>query len=157
MYCQLREKDCDDTNVFVLAVYWVYRANLACRVQIERWDGAGPDMNSTCANLGPKCLQLPGMHAISGCDTTSYPYGKGKIKALKTLLSCDFPGLADVLGEVEITRDEILKAAKPYFLALYGQQPETSMENARFTLFSKNSKTPKVMVLPPSHPQLQTY
>jgi hypothetical protein len=36
----------------------------------------------------PKCLELLGMHALSGCDTVSYPYGKGKISALKTLLAC---------------------------------------------------------------------
>ena len=30
----------DDTDVFVLFVYWVYRADLEllCKVQVERWD-----------------------------------------------------------------------------------------------------------------------
>ena len=63
------------------------------------------------------------MHALSGCDTTSYPYGKGKIGALKTLLAGNFPGLADVLGEVGTTEADLLEAAKPFFLALYGQVP----------------------------------
>ena len=87
----------DDTDVFVLLVYWVHRADLQCKVQMERWDGTILDINATSAHLGSKCLQLLGMHALSGCDTTSYPYGKGKISALNTLLSGDFPGLADVL------------------------------------------------------------
>ena len=29
----------DDNDVFVLLVYWVHRASLKCKVQMERWDG----------------------------------------------------------------------------------------------------------------------
>ena len=52
-----------DTNVFALLLYWVSEANLQCNVQI----------NAACADLGQKCLQLLGMHALRGCDKTSYP------------------------------------------------------------------------------------
>ena len=64
----------DDTDVFVLLVYWVHRADIQGKVQMERWDGTILDINATSAHLGSKCLQLLGMHALSGCDTTSYPY-----------------------------------------------------------------------------------
>ena len=30
----------DDTDVFVLLVYWVYRNKIQATVQMERWDGA---------------------------------------------------------------------------------------------------------------------
>ena len=66
----------DDTDVFVLLVYWVYREEMTSKVQMERWDGTILDINATCADLGPQCLQLLGAHAINGCDTTSYPYAK---------------------------------------------------------------------------------
>lgn len=144
----------DDTDVFILLVYWVYRAELQCKVQMERWDGTVLDVNATCADLGPKCLQLLGMHALSGCDTTSYPYGKGKITALNTLLAGDFLGLADVLGEVGTTHAELMEAAKSFFLALYRQPPGTSMESARFTLFTRKKKSPKIMALPPTSTNL---
>ena len=74
----------DDTDVFVLLVYWVYRNKIQATVQMERWDGAVWDINATCAQLGPKCMQILGMHYITGSDTTSYLYGKGKVSALKT-------------------------------------------------------------------------
>ena len=90
------------------------------------------------------------MHALSGCDTTSYPYGKGKISALNTLLVGDFPGLAHVLGEVGTTQADLMEAAVPFFSALYRQPPETSMESARFILFTKKKKSPKIMALPPT-------
>ena len=60
----------DDTDVFVLLVYWMNRANLLCKVQMEHWDESVLDIKVTCAYLGQKCLQLPGMHALRGCDTT---------------------------------------------------------------------------------------
>jgi len=108
------------------------------------------DINATCADLGEKCLQLLGMHALSGCDTVSYPYGNGKISALNTLLTGDFPGLAHELGEVEATHTDLMEA---YFCALYCQPSGTSMENARFKLFAKK-KTTKIMALPPTSANL---
>ena len=129
----------DDTGVFVLLVYWVYREEMTSKVQMERWDGTVLDINATRADLGPQCLQLLGMHAISGCDTTSYPCAKGKFSALKTMLDGDFPGLDDVLGEVGATHDDLLKTAmSTFFLARYGQPAETSIESARFTLYIRN-------------------
>ena len=75
----------DDTDVFVLLVYWVWKMHLHSAVQVERWNGVVIDINTTCLLLGSKCLQLPGMHAISGCDTVLYPFNKGKIGALNIL------------------------------------------------------------------------
>ncbi len=143
----------DDTDVFLLLVYWVYKASIQAKIRMERWDGMILDINATCANLGPKCLQLLGMHALSGCDNTSYPYGKGKIRALNSLLSEEFPILADI-GEVSMTKEDLLQAALPFFRTLYQQPPETSMESARFNLFAKKKNTPKIMALPPTSDNL---
>ena len=68
----------DDTDTFVLLGYWVNQADLQCKLQLERWDGSVIDTNATFADLGQKYLQLLGMHALSACNTTSYPYGKGE-------------------------------------------------------------------------------
>ena len=144
----------DDTDVFVLLVYWVCRKELECKVQMERWDGTVLNINATCDKLGAKCLQLLGMHALSGCDTTSYPYAKGKIGALNTLLAGDFPGLVDLLGEVGTARTDLMEAAKTFFVALYGQQPGVSMESARFMMFTMKKKSPKIQALPPTSSNL---
>ena len=37
----------------------------------------------------------------------SYPFGKGKATALKTLLAGDYHGLANVLGEVGATTEDL--------------------------------------------------
>ena len=51
-----------------------------------------------------KSLQLLGMHALTGCDGTSYPYAKGKVSALKTILAGDVSDLDDVLGRKLLRR-----------------------------------------------------
>ena len=54
----------DGTGVFVLLVYWMNQADLQCKVQMERWDGSVLDTNAACADLGQKCLQIPGPEVI---------------------------------------------------------------------------------------------
>jgi len=54
---------------------------------------------ATCNEMCPKCGQLMVKHILSGCDTVSYPFNKGKMSALDTLQAGDFPGLYQVLGE----------------------------------------------------------
>ena len=76
----------DDTDIFVLLVYWTWRCDLHDRlaVQMEKWDGVVLDVNATYAHLGRTvCSQLLGEHALTGCDTVSYPFGKGKASMLK--------------------------------------------------------------------------
>ena len=53
-----------DTYVFVLRLYWVNRADMQCKVQMEQWDGSVVDTNATCHDIGQKCLQLPGMRTV---------------------------------------------------------------------------------------------
>ena len=143
----------DDTDVFVLLVYWVWKADLVstCKVQMERWDGRILDINKTCVNLGANCSQLLGIYAVSGCDIVSYPFRKGKIHALNVIMAGNFPGLSEVLGEEHTTDDDFLKLGHQYFAALYGQKPGTSMNDARYNLFTKKKgKLMCIMALPPT-------
>ena len=64
---------------------------------MERWDGSVLDINAVCAVLGKKCMQIPGMHALSDSDATFNPFGKGMVTALSTMVSGNYQGLATVL------------------------------------------------------------
>ena len=69
----------DDTDVFVLLVYWTSRMQVVAKIQMEKWNGDVLDINETVQRLGPrKCSQRLGIHALSGCDTVSCPIGKRK-------------------------------------------------------------------------------
>ena len=49
------------------------------------------NIDSTVENLGEHCRPILAMHALSGCDTTSYPIGKGKVSILNPLRLIDVP------------------------------------------------------------------
>ena len=145
----------DDTNVFVLLVYWVYRNKIQATVQMERWDGAIWDIDATCAQLGTKCLQILGMTYLTGSDTISYLYGKGKVSALKALRAGDFQGLYSALGELDATHAQLMEEGQTFFCAIYGQQQGTTMSVARYHIHTKKSgKQLKIMSLSLTEPNL---
>ena len=147
---------CDDTDVFVLLVFWVWRNQLVdvCQMQMERWDRTVLDINQTCTKLGSKCLQLLGMYALTGCETTSFPFNKGKLSALIVLEAGYFPGLFHVLGEEGATQWDLLEVGLSFFYALYGQKPGTPMEDARYNLYTKTKARPVFRNLPPNSANL---
>ena len=113
---------------------------LHCSVQMERWNGEVVDINATCTELGPKCLQLMGIHVLSGCDTVSYHFNK--ISALNILQAGDFPGLYQVLGEEDTTHSDLMETGQRFFTAVYGQPLGTTMSEARYRIYSRKTGKP---------------
>ena len=92
---------------------------VVANILTEKWNGDVLDVSKTIEQLGPrKCSQLLGLHALSGCDTVSYPFGKGKKSALN-LLEIDIAGLDQVLGQLGATHAQLKATAHSYFLPLY--------------------------------------
>ena len=104
---------------------------------MERWDGSIIDINATCNELGPKCLQLLGMHALSGCDTVSYPFNKGKVAALNVLKASNFPNMFDTLGEEGVSPDSVRETGRQFFAAFYGQPSTVTMNGARHRIYTR--------------------
>ena len=133
----------DDSDTFVLLVYWTWRYDLQVRVvvQMEKWDDVILDINATCANLGDTVSsQLLGGHALSGCDTVSYPFGKGNASVLKTLKAGNFPGLFDVLDEESATHADLMAVGQQFFAAQNGQPTGTLMTHARYNLYTRKQE-----------------
>ena len=147
----------DDTDVFILLVYWVWKKNVQSQIQMERWDGSILNINSTVQFLGQKCEGLLAMHALSGCDSTSYPFKKGKISAYKVLNENNIPGLSDVLGEVNANEAECMNTGRTFFLTLYGQKGAKTMTNARYRIYNRSKKPPQLKELPPIDENLQLH
>ena len=95
---------------------------------MDKWDGVVLDFNLR----DTVCSHLLGAHALSGCDTVSYNFGKGKASVVKTLKAGNFPGLFDVLGEEFVTHADLMAVGQQFFAALYGQPAGTSMTQARY-------------------------
>ena len=88
-----------------------------------RWSGIQhqPDVHEA---IGSKCLQLLGMHALTGCDTTSFPFNNDKVSALRVLEAGYFPGLFHVLREEDAMQWDLLEVGMSFFLlCTVGQKP----------------------------------
>ena len=107
---------------------------------------------------GYKCHhQRIGLHALSGCDTASYPCGKGKTSAVKVLLGKNIPGLNTVLGEPDATHSDLKDTGTKFFIALYGQKKAKSMNNTRYQIYIRSKKPPKLKKLPPTDANLMLH
>ena len=92
---------------------------VVANIQMEKWHGDVVDVSKTIEQLGPRnCSQLLGFHALSGCDTVSYLFGKGKKSALNRL-EIDIPGLDQVLGKPGAIHAQLKVTADSVFLPLY--------------------------------------
>ena len=152
-------QDCvfDDIDVFVLFVYWTSKMRVVAKIQMEKWNGDVLDINETVQRLGPKkCSQLLGIHALSGCDTVSYPFGRGKKSTLK-LLEIDIPGLDQVLGQPGTIHAQLQETAYTFFLPLYGQKGCTTMNDARAHFYRGHKKPLPLKKRPPTDANLQLH
>ena len=130
---------------------------VVANTQVEKWNGDVLDVSETIEQLGPrKCSQLLGLRALSGCDTMSYPFGKGKTSALK-LLYIDIPGIYQVLGQPGATHAQLSEAADSFFLPLYGQKSCTAMSDARDRFFRGRKKPQPLKKLQPTDANLQLH
>ena len=70
------------------------------------------------------------MHIATGCDTVSYPFGKGKLTAVNLMKK----GKLDLsaIGEANTFEDELLNAGRHLFCLLYGIDAPTTMTELRY-------------------------
>lgn len=94
------------------------------------------------------------LHAVSGCDTTSTPFGQGKKKVCRIYeKNTSLHDLAAVFKDPEATPYQISEAGEKFLVALYGGNMETdSLDNLRYQLFTKSVAKPKFQLarLPPT-------
>ena len=139
----------DDTDIFVLLVFFVWLYKPAANVSMRKYDGRIIDINATSAKLGDKCLDLLVVHAISGCDTVSYPFGKGKVSAINTMLKMDIDLKA--FANPEATELEWMQAGLNFLSLIYCGKIVESLSDLRFDIFSRKTETPKIKTLPPTN------
>ena len=142
---------CDDTGIFVVLVYWSWKANVEADVRFEKWDGAVLSINDTVVSLGAKCKGILATHVLCGCDTTSFPCARGKTMSLNVLMDNGFEDELDAtFDEEEVTHDQIMEIGSTLFLALYAQKPSPTVNAARYAIFRKSKKAPPLKNLPPT-------
>ena len=73
-------------------------------------DGVVWNINATSAQLGHHWRQILGIYYLTGSETTSYMYGKGKLSALNSMRDGNFPGLYSALVELDATQAQLIDA-----------------------------------------------
>lgn len=78
------------------------------------------------------------MHAITGCDTTSSIYGKGKLNAYKVLsTSKDLRTKALLFYEERAEKETLKEVGEDFIMKLYGCTRSTSLNDSRYSFYLK--------------------
>ena len=107
------------------------------------------DIKTTADKLGERCLYLLAARALSGCDRVSYPFGKGKIKAINLVLNSVVITLKEFVYPVA-KEEAWIEEGLSFLSKLYGGKGITSLANLRCSIFSKKKDPPKIKSLPPT-------
>ena len=110
----------NDTDVLILVIWAYEKCNIQKKCYLKYDHNRYVDINTICTFLGPEiCLALPGVHAMTGCDTTPYLFKVGKVKVMKKLLKT--PSTADLLmdlGKDQSITEEMVQSAKGFLRAM---------------------------------------
>lgn len=114
-------------------------------------------------NKYPHCKKnILFLHAMTGCDTTSTLFGKGKIKVMKMFEKrSDLHNSVEIFQQENCARDALVNAGIHFLLAMYGApKSENSIDNYRYCSFAKltrQSTAVKFQLLPPTSSAAQQH
>lgn len=146
---------CDDTDVFVLLVYFYCKEELDCSVTMQSPVAGRSVIDIKASSMKSQSISqnLPAMHALSGSDTTSYLFGIGKATAMKVLAKGQCLNLLGVEGTV---MDDVVAEAASFISVCYGMKSALSMSELRYVVWAKKmanarvTSAPKLKNLPPT-------
>ena len=94
------------------------------------------------------------LHAITGCDTTSAFYKRGKRTVFKMFEKQDLVECAEVFQNCNSTQHEIIISGVRFLFSMYGAPKKTTyLDEHRYACFVKNTKNKKqvqLACLPPT-------
>ena len=101
-------------------------------------------------------LALPGLHSLTGCDSTSSFYGKGKTKPYKLMKSSDqFIHAMQLLGSSLHIKKAEKQILEEFVCELYGKHYRAvDVNTAQCHLLTNTNNTPDPNQLPPTQDSL---
>ena len=141
-----------DSDVSILSLYFQHILS-ELNMYIQMGSGTKRELfHVTSHNLDESIIMaLPGVQALSGCDSTSAVCGIGKVKMFKAICSDDrFLSAAALLGETEDLDPNVADVLEELFCNLYGVKDEIDINEARYRLFCERKKVPEPHRLPPT-------
>ena len=152
-----------DTDICVLCLYHGHSLEGVTEVWVEKTDRFLP-IHSLLDCLSQKYHQerqviasaLLAVYVLTGCDTVSYPFKKGKRKAAKVALAmCSkLPMLCRFGSDLSVTED-VVREARDVFVALYGKEGFGSLNTLRQHIFASSHSD--LRALPPTEASFQLH
>ena len=134
---------CDDTDVFVLLMYFYNERCLSCIVTMESPIACSSviDIGASVAHHKEVVNHLPAAHALTGCDTVSYIYGIGKVTALMELNS----GMTlNVLGQHDADMYDVVSETTIFITACYGSRNKGDLSEICYTIWASKMANTKI-------------
>ena len=103
----------------------------------------------------PVSAALPGLHALTGCDSTSAFVGHGKNKAFSLLSEKGIVTFLAELGVAWEVSEELLRKTERFVCLLYGYPFYASVNQLRYHMFC--CKAALTSQLPPTHDALHKH
>ena len=145
---------CDDTDVFVLLVYYYLSEKLQSSLTMQSpiHGRSCIDVKETARKHSTIVPELLALHALTGCDSVAATYGVGKTKAIAVARK---GYTLDQLGKPLANIVEVTEQATAFMGACYGvTTPTSSMTKIRQKLWAqktgKSTAAPKLCSLPPT-------
>ena len=114
-------------------------------------------INSIQECLGPTKQNMLCLHAVTGCNTTSAPYRRGKKKAFKILKSdVMLAEEVNVFNQVSASSTDVITTGEKFILALYGGTNFSTLDSFRYFSYKRSigkqseSSTFDLATLPPT-------
>lgn len=94
------------------------------------------DIKRTKMLLGEElCQLLPVIHSLTGCDTTSKPFGTGKAAALKKRSTIYIQETLNTFCDIYASTERILQSGSEVISSLYGGVPHEGLDILRLRKF----------------------
>ena len=135
-----------DTDILILLVF-TFRKITERKIQMKIDNQRFVDINNVCSYLTQEiCEVLPSYHSLTGCDTTSYPFGVCKVKPFKKAIKEGKFGLLKDFGSGE----QMDLAEKFICIIMYpARENETSVQ-VRMKMYEKQKQKSSSNLIPDS-------
>eukprot|EP00794_Sanderia_malayensis_P012470 gene12470-13758_t len=110
----------DDTDIVIMLLYH-WQSEMGDPIFFQQRMNCAWNMKSAALRLDVEREHFLFIHAMSGCDTTSAPFGKGKSSFLNLVQkSEELREISDTMNNVWANQPEVGKAAVRAFTLMYG-------------------------------------
>ena len=145
----------DDTDIFLLLLYFCSRGDITCNVLMASpvSGRAVLDISATVQKHKRIITELLQTHELTGCDTVASCFGIGKVTGLKVLKTGIYR--LNLLGDTESSISDVEEQAVQFMLACYGQSTCRSLTEARQKMWTvkvgrSKAAMPALCYLPPT-------